>query len=372
LPAIEVVGGLFAAAVFALVGLIGRHLWLRRHRRYELFELHLSTHDHAKAQDLEDMVESMANIVRAWPADRMWRGQPSFAVELICDKLSAAAGAAEMEWSINVRCEPASVEALDGAINAAYPDVRLGRTHGESPRARMAQLRTPEHLIRFRKERSFVYPLLAAEDLLASPPLEQIALAQINAHAPSIVRFQLTPTPLFFDALARRRYRAHERHLVGARHLGSEHGVPLSTLDRAEMSNAGRTQNRSMFWLEVAVAADDAGACKTIAAAVQARRGENRLRRIIGKQATYRGRFPLALTPLIPSPRSLVSSAEVAHLLALPSARMKGVPVRRTTVPRLPAPPQALRATDDADIPIPQIALLQPATQPASLEGATR
>jgi hypothetical protein len=366
LPALEVVAGLVAAAAIALVGLIGRHLWLRRHRRYELFELHLSTHDHAKAQDLEDMVESMANIVRAWPADRMWRGQPSFAVELICDRLSAAAGAAEMEWSINVRCEPASVEALDGAISAAYPDVRLGRTHGEPPRARGARLRTPGHVIRFCKERSFVYPLLAAEDLLASPPLEQIAFAQINAHAPSIVRFQLTPTPLSFDALARRRYRAHERHLVGARHLGSDHGAPLSTLDRVEMSNAGRTQNRSMFWLEVAVAADDAAVCKTIAAALQARRGENRLRRIVGTQGTYQRRFPRALTPLIPSPRSLVSSAEVAHLLALPSARMKGVPVRRMTVPRIPAPPQALRATEDSEIPVPRLAP-PPAAAPATV-----
>ena len=36
-------------------------------REYELYELHLSTHDQAKPQDLEDMVESIANIVRAFP-----------------------------------------------------------------------------------------------------------------------------------------------------------------------------------------------------------------------------------------------------------------------------------------------------------------
>ena len=85
--------------------------------------------------------------------------------------------------------------------------------------------------------------------------------------------------------------------------------------------------------------------CKTVAAAVQSRRGENRLHRrwMIIRQRLYRRRFPRALGPLIPSFRTLVSAAEVAHLLELPSARMKGVPVRRVTIPRIPAPPGVTR-----------------------------
>jgi hypothetical protein len=46
-----------------------------------------------------------------------------------------------------------------------------------------------------------------------------------------------------------------------------------------------------------------------------------------------------------------VSAAEAAHLLALPSARMKGVPVRRLTLPRIPAPPEAMRATELEAVP---------------------
>jgi hypothetical protein len=46
---------------------------------------------------------------------------------------------------------------------------------------------------------------------------------------------------------------------------------------------------------------------------------------------------------VVPSFRTLVSAAEVAHLLALPSARMKGVPVRRLTIPRIPGPPDIVR-----------------------------
>jgi hypothetical protein len=355
--ALEVLAGLVASLLLGFVALGCRHLSLRRHREYELYELFLSTHDHAKPQDLEDVVEAIANAIRAWPSERLWRGQPSLAFELICDLLGGREDGGELEWSVNVRCAPSVIVALDGALSAAYPDVRIGRSHGEAPQPRAGRLVTPRHLIRFCKERSFVYPLLAVDDLLASPPIEQIALAQISAGEPSVVRFQLTPTPLFFDALARRSYRRHERHILAARHLGAtRHVAMLSTLDRSELISASRTQNRSMFWLEASVAAEQAATCRQIAAVVQARRGENRLRRIVPATGAQRRRFPRAMTPLIPSPRALVSAAEVAHLLALPSAQMKGVPVRRTTVPRIPAPPQALRATDDAPIPTPPVA----------------
>ena len=123
---IECAGGVLLIGGLAM-GLVARRALRRGRRAYALYELHLSTHDQAKGQDLEDMVESIANIVRAWPADRIRHGQPYLALELICGVAPADGGRLEMEWSINVRCEPRSVSALDGAISAAYPDVRLGR-----------------------------------------------------------------------------------------------------------------------------------------------------------------------------------------------------------------------------------------------------
>jgi hypothetical protein len=324
-------------------GLALRRVRRRRARRYELYELRLSTHDEAKPQDLEDMVEAIANLVRAYPVERLRDGQPHVGVELRClPSAGPDPDAAEAEWSLHMRCQPSLAGALDAAINAAYPDVRLSRE------AQHAPVGTPRHLLRLRKQRSFVYPLLAAEDALGSPPLEQIALAQVALGTPSVVRFQLTPAPTWFEALARGLYRRHETRLVRAERWGLREGGLTSTLNRAEMRNAEQTQNRSLFWLELVVAADSRPACRTLAAAVQARRGENRLQRrlMIVRQGLYRRRFPAALGPLLPSPRALVSAAEVAHLLELPSARMKGVPVRRATVPRIPAPPDALRADD--------------------------
>jgi hypothetical protein len=195
---LESAGGL-ALIGLVLVGLTARRVRMRRRRAYELYELHLSAHDEAKPHDLEDMVEAIANIVRAWPAERARDGQPHLAVELIC-----GAGESGTEWSINLRCQPQIAPALDAAISAAYPDVRLGRRHAEQPVPRARSLREPGHVLRFRKERSFVYPLVAADEALASPPLEQIARAQVELGQPSVVRFQLTPTPSFFEELARR------------------------------------------------------------------------------------------------------------------------------------------------------------------------
>jgi hypothetical protein len=324
---------------------VARRTLRRGRREYALYELHLSTHDQAKGQDLEDMVESIANIVRAWPAERIRNGQPFVALELICGVAAADGGPLEMEWSINIRCEPQSANALDGAISATYPDVRLGRIHGEQPLPRPGVLREPGCVMRFRKERSFVYSLIADGEEQASAPLEQIARAQVAVAAPTVVRFQLTPTPVRFEALARRLYRRRESKLVRQERWGLPEGGLTSTFNRAEMRAAERTQNRSLFWLETVIAADTPEACKTVAAAVQSRRGENRLHRrwMTVRQGLYRRRFPRALGPLIPSWRSLVSAAEVAHLLELPSARMKGVPVRRVSLPRIPAPPEVGR-----------------------------
>jgi hypothetical protein len=233
-----------------------------------------------------------------------------------------------------------------------YPGVttaaRFPRLVAACAAPRRGELRRPGHVLRFRKERSFVYPLVASDEALASPPLEQIALAQVGLGEPSVVRFQLTPTPSYFEEIARRRYKRHENKLVRQERWGLAEGGLWSTLNRSEMRNAQRTQNRSLFWLEVQVAANSGQACKTIAAAVQSRRGENRLHRrwMTVRQGLYRRRFPRAVGPLIPSTRCLVSASEVAHLLALPSARMKGVPVRRLALPRIPMPPEIRRATE--------------------------
>ena len=126
------------------------------------------------------MVESIANIVRAWPADRAREraAVPRARADLQRDRGARRTGG---RWSgrSTSAASPDTVTALDGAISAAYPDVRLGRIHGEQPLPRPGVLREPGYVMRFRKERSFVYSLIADGEREASSPLEQIARAQV-------------------------------------------------------------------------------------------------------------------------------------------------------------------------------------------------
>jgi hypothetical protein len=122
------------------------------------------------------------------------------------------------------------------------------------------------------------------------------------------------------------------------------------------MTAAARAQHRALLWLEMQVAADTRGDAEHIGAALEAHRADNRLhrRRMLARAGLYRRRFPTADPPLWPTPalRTLASAAEVAHLVTLPGASMKGVPARRIALPRLPAPAEAERGAV-VDIPTP-------------------
>jgi len=105
----------------------------------------------------------------------------------------------------------------------------------------------------------------------------------------------------------------------------------------------------------VQVAATDWDAANAIASSVMARRGENHLHRryMRMRQRLYRRRFARATPPWLPSltGKTIVSSAEVAFLFELPSARMKSVPVRRITRPRIPRPPEAAKPRERVELP---------------------
>ncbi len=327
-----------------------RRLRNRQARDYQLYEVHLSMHDEAKEQDLEDMVEMIGNVISGYPEDRAINGRPFVAFELHYGPIDRG-----MQWTLAVRCTRQDVLAIDAAISAAYPDVRVGFEFEQKPQPIAGKLGTPAHVLRFRKARDFVYPISTASDKAGSPPIEAIAQAQVNVGTPSSVRIQLIAPGPQVEAIARARYRQHEKRQQN-RSVSLDGTRQISTLDDFEMREAMRTQNRGMFWLELQVAAETREAANHIASAVMARRGDNRLHRrlMVLRLPLYRKRFPEAYPPLLPplSMRSLVSAAEVAHLLELPSARMKGVPVRRLPLPRLPAPPEVAR-TDEVPVPLP-------------------
>jgi hypothetical protein len=318
-----------------------RRLENRLARQYGLYEIKLSMHDQAKDQDLADMVEALANAVREFPEQRGRDGQPFIAIEAH----HGPGPTGEMEWVLCLRCEKALVATIDGIISGAYQDVRVGYDFLGPPQEIDGTLPVPGHVLRFRKDRSFVYPISDESEQTSSSPIEAIAQTQIAVGVPSTVRFQFTPCMLPVERFARERFQSHEGRLL-LRDAGQ-----LGTLNRAEMTSASEAQSHAWFWLEVQVAADTRENANRIAAAVQARRGQNRLQRrwMIVREDLYRRRFPTAYPPILPSPtlRTLVSSREIAHLVQLPGARMRSVPVRRLALPRIPAPPEIGLASED-------------------------
>ena len=163
-------------------------------------------HDEAREQDLVDMVEALLHTVREFPEQRGRDGQPFIALEAHFGPGCSG----ELEWVLCVRCERALVASIDGIVSAAYPDVRLGYELLGPPQEIGGVLKEPGHVLRFRKSRSVVYPIVSEVQPGAARPLEAIAQAQAVLGVPSTVRFQLTPCALPIERYARERLRAHE------------------------------------------------------------------------------------------------------------------------------------------------------------------
>jgi hypothetical protein len=322
-----------------IVAIARRRLAMRLSREYGLYEVKLSMHDQARPQDVTDMVEGLLNAVREFPEQRSRDGQPFIAFEAHY----GAGPTGEMEWVLCARCERALVATVDGILSSAYPNVRVGFNFIGPPQEIGGTIPVPGHVLRFRKQRSFVYPLHDGSEQDASSALEAVAQAQAAAAVPSTVRFQMIPCALPVERYARERLRHHEERLLPI------DGGAMGTLNRTEMVAAAGTQDHAWCWLEVQIAAENRETCNRIAAVLLARRGRNRLQRrwMVLREDSYRQRFPSAYPPILPSPtlRSLVSSTEIAQLLALPGARLKNVPVRRVAMARIPAPPEIAVAT---------------------------
>lgn len=359
-----------AASVLAAIalGLLGIQRTRRRgRRRYERYEVILSQHDEAKPADLEDAMESIANVVREFPMQRARHGQPTIAFEMFYGPWGE-----RDRWVLCILCEPDLVAQIDGAISAAYPDVRVGRAPAESTFRPVAGIvPEPGHVLRLRKRRAGVLALNADDAMDSSPPLEAVSQAQVALGAPSAVRLQLTPTPLFLERFWRGRFKDREDEVARSATAGFTEAGLRSNLRSQEFANAARrTQNRGLFFAEIQVAADTRELANRVAAALQSRHADNALYRrwLVLRQDLYRRRFVTATPPLLPtlSWRSVFSTTELAYLLELPSAKLRSVPVDRATVPRISAPPQAMRATETLDPLDDRAAGSYPAADPAA------
>jgi hypothetical protein len=343
-----------------------RRMRARRERIYARYEIRLSAHDETAPADLEETVEALIGVVRRTLDSRWKDGQPYFAIEL-----HYARAGQGMEWMACLVCEPSVVSQLDGVLTAAYPDVRVGYEFVAEPTPIDGAVREPRYVDRFRKKRLFIYALgrqerdAAGRPVDGMPLMQLIAQAQHSAGKPSTVRMTFTPTVIAMERLAAGLLQHEENRAAREERMGLNEAGLRSEHRRGELRGAQRTQHRGLCWFEVMVASDDAGTCKAVGDALQAGRGENRLHRRtldLRPQRTRR-RFVSGEPPLLPlvwfnwlAPpfslvlglRTILSSAEIARLLELPTAATRTVPVRRLMLPRLPAPPELARVHQDA------------------------
>ena len=368
-------GTVGAAAIVALSA--HRRLAARHTRTYARHELHLSAHDETRLQDLEEAVEAIAGIVRADPRERFRAGQPYWALELHHGPTDGG-----LEWTICLVCEPRHARAIDHALANAYPDVRLGRAFGDEPEPVTGRLARPAHVERFRKRRLFIHPLGRDRGrstnvrAAGAPLIELVAQAQLAAGCASTVRLQFLPAPRALESLASSLLAWQENRAARSETWGVREAGLRSPRRLAELRGSERSQHRSLFWFELLIAAEDASAARQIAASVTALRGDNVLHRrhapLRARRAAQRlcdrfvagdpPRLPLCWFNWLAPPLTLlcapgittaVSTDEVARLIELPTARLKGVPVRRNMLPRLPAPPDVQRADELSPLTVP-------------------
>jgi Replication-relaxation len=325
-------------AALALVALSALRLWARHRRRYVRRWLVPYRADEATPDQVRRLLESWHQIVlRRW-----WRrlplGQPS-----ICLELHALPDAGGTSIQVAVACEPGLVDALDGRLVACYRDSRL------VPAARL-RIATAE-VVRLKKRRSFIRRLATAESYDGAL-VDALSATMAACSEPCTVQYALTPTPAVFDRYARWLFRREERGLEQARVRaeGADPGT-RSEVAQQELEGGLEVQHRPLFFAELRVSAPSYRSASAVAGTLRGESGaENRLveRQIRLRRRLYAARIAAARGNPLPSfARGVVSSSELAGLWQLPSPFLKGVRIERSSVPRVPAPPEILRPPAD-------------------------
>ena len=294
------------------------------------------------------MVESIANIVRAWPADRARHGQPYFALELICSAVEAPGGRRR-----DGVVDQHPLRADDGGRARRGDQRRLPRrqarprsTASSPDRARAAARAGVRdavsqgaklRLLADRRRRRARRPRRSSRS-----PAPRSRRARPRSCASSSPRRPRSSRSSPAGCIAARRTSSCARSASGCPRAGC---CRRSTAPRCAPPSAPRT-----------AACSGSRPSSPPTAARCARRSPPRCSRAAARTGFTAGGWSSARASTAGGSRArsarssrrsarLVSAAEVAHLLELPSARMKGVPVRRVTIPRIPAPPEVARGS---------------------------
>jgi hypothetical protein len=330
--------------------------WLaRRRRRYVRLRIDVYRTDHAAPDAVASMFEALhKRLLRRWWR-RLLLGQPSVALEVHFD--SPSPGAPYSAW-LAFSCPRGLERMVQAALQGTYPNCRLRPTG--------RQLDAPATVLRLKQRAQFTKRVKALEIFEGEDvsSMDRLLTVMGACGETAFVQFAITPTPAFFETLAKRLYKRHEAHLSRERR-------DRSMVEDAELRGGLDVQHKPLFFADLRVIADDRKTCERIASELRARGAENRL---IERGTSVRhgvlglyGRRVLRGegNPIPSFDRGVFASTELAALWRLPSSDYETVPFARTAVPFAPAPPGILRPTRG-------VGLLRDAIGPVSIDPQMR
>jgi hypothetical protein len=328
---------LLGCAVAGALGMTRLHD--RRRRHYVRLQIDPYRTDRASPEALVTMFESLhKRLLRRWWR-RLLSGQPAVTLEVHHGPRSAATAA----W-LAVSCPQESQRIVEAALRGAYPNCRV--------RPARQGVGMPPAVLRLKKRAGFIRRVKVADRFAdRREPLVNRLMTVMSACAePAFVQIAMTPTPAFFERLARAVYKHHEAHLSRERR---EHVVirDRSMVEDTELRGGLDVQHRPLFFVDLRVVAPYRQACEQIASELRAEGAENRLVERgtairHGLLGAYGRRVQRGEGNPLPSfHKGVFASTELAHLWQLPSTDYATVPFARAGVPLAPAPPTIHRPT---------------------------
>jgi hypothetical protein len=357
-------GSLEYGLLFALMaGIVlcvtrGKARGSRRMRRYRI---ELYRNDAATPERVRAFFQSVGGMFTQRWYNRLVFGQPWFGLEGYCFDQAGAEGQRVRTCELMLVAPQRLWASLDGAIAAAYPDVRVGYTFNAAQENAEAGL-DPErvfvpaswyrHVLRLKKKRNVTQAIAVPVEQYSEPVIDQL-LSTAMSMPGTPVGFQFSITPMFglFERISRWMYRQREREEERRAELVDSDPGLRSGVVQQEFRGGLDVQHQMLFHVDARVFSDRLGAAQTIAGLLAGgTSGENRLtiRQPLPLRWLYRRRLPDARPKIAVSwLRCVYSASEMAGLWQLPTTRQKNVRVRRSNLPRAPAPACMERTTQE-------------------------
>jgi len=360
---------LIAGLVSVLGLLLAAVRWqARRRRRYVRLQVEVYRADRASAEAVVSMFDALhKRLLQRWWR-RLLLGQPAVALEVhhggdrepvpaggapadgssrLCgstQRQDAAAACSQSAW-FAVTCLRGLERMVESALQAAYPNCRV------KPEQRIVGV--PPTVLRLKKQAGFIKRVKVLDhfEQQREPPVNRLLTVMGACSQQAFVQLAMTPTPVFYERIAKRLYKHHEGRLSRARR---EHLVvhDRSMVEDSELRGGLDVQHRPLFFVDLRVVAGERRVCERIASELRAAGAENRL--VERGTAVRHGLFGLYTdrvrrgegNPLPSFHRGVFASTELAAIWQLPSIDYATVPFARTALPLAPAPPAILRPSD--------------------------